>query len=185
MTPTKPAHPGHDDHGRSGSDLHNEEVAHEHSDVNVRGLLIFCIGLAAVAAIVHVAMYGLFVVFERQAEANDPVMSPLARPAGQLPPEPRLLTDEPQNLQRFLTSQSEGLKGIDAAKKQLLQQGLPVRANAVTDPWLGQHSQAWGGSSSGRAIPLLPGGAGASQVPQPPAQTPEQPAQTPPKSDGH
>jgi hypothetical protein len=152
MTPTKPPH-HHDDHLYSDAQ-HNEDVAHEHSDVNVRALLIFCLGLVVVAAVVHVAMWGLFTVFERQAAANDPVQSPLARPAGQLPPEPRLLTNEPQNLQRFRASLAEGLKGIEAAKKQLLQQGLPVRADAPTDAWLGLHSPAWGESSSGRAIPL-------------------------------
>jgi hypothetical protein len=154
MTPTKPSH-HHDDHLYSDAH-HNEDVAHEHSDVNVRALLIFCVGLVVVAAVVHVAMWGLFTVFERQAAANDPVLSPLARPAGQLPPEPRLLTNEPQNLQRFRASLAEGLEGIDAAKKQLLQQGLPVRADAPTDAWLGLRSQTWGESSSGRAIPVQP-----------------------------
>src|SRR5829696_5949933 len=124
MTPTRSAPHGHDDHLYSDEDLHNEDVAHEHSDVNVRALLIFCFGLVAVAAIIHLSMWGLFEVFERQAAANDPVVTPLARPAGQLPPEPRLLTDEPQNLQRFRDLQAEALKGIDDAKKRLLQQGL-------------------------------------------------------------
>jgi hypothetical protein len=183
MTPTDPSH-RRDDHLYSDADTHNQDVAHEHSDVNVRALLIFCIGLAVVAAIVHVAVYGLFVVFERQAAASDPVVSPLARPAGELPPAPRLLTDEPQNLQRFKASQAEAMKGIDAAKKRLLEQGLPVRPNAPTDAWLGQHSQAWGGSSSGRAIPLATGAPGA--APPPAAAPAQQPAQaTPPKSGGH
>ena len=153
MTPTKPASHHHDDHLYGDEDLHNEDVAHEHSDVNVRALIIFCIGLVAVAAIVHVAMWGLFVFFERQAAANDPVVTPLARPAGQLPPEPRLLTDEPQNLQRYRDRQAEALKGIDDAKKRLLQQGLPTRAGAAADPWVGTRSQTRGESSSGRAIP--------------------------------
>jgi hypothetical protein len=187
MTPTKPSHHGHDDHLYSDADFHNEDVAHEHSDVNVRALLIFCIGLAAVAAIVHIAMYGLFIVFERQAAANDPVVSPLTRPAGALPPEPRLLTDEPGNLRQFHASQAEALKGIEDAKKQLLQQGLPVRPNAPADPWLGQHSQAWGGSSSGRAIPLVPGASGAAPpaAEQPAPPPPPQHATPTPKSGGH
>ena len=182
MTPTRPPH-AHDEHLYS-DELHNEDVAHEHSDINVRALLIFCVGLIAVAAVVHVAMWGLFEVFERQAAANDPVLSPLARPVGQLPPEPRLLTNEPQNLQRFRASLAEGLKGIDAAKKELLQQGLPVRAGAPSDPWLGLRSQTWGESSSGRAIPTAPGAMGpAPSTPASPVTTPVAPAT--PKSGGH
>ena len=185
MTPTKPAH-HHDDHLYS-DDLHKEEVAHEHSDVNVRAILIFCIGLIAVAAVVHLATWGLFKVFERQAAANDPVLSPLARPVGQLPPEPRLLTNEPQNLQQFRAGQAEALKGIDAAKKELLKQGLPVRTGAPTDVWLGLRSQSWGESSSGRRIPVARGAAGEEPSRQPASgdnTAPVAPAAAP-KSGGH
>ncbi len=151
----KPAgHHSSDDHLYDDDPLHNEDVAHEHTDVNVRALLLFCFGLTAVVVLSAVAVYGLFVVFEQQAAARDPVLSPHAVPAGQLPPEPRLLTDEPQNLQRFRTEQAEALKGIDEAKKQLLQQGLPVRADAPTETWMGTPSRARGESSSGRGIPV-------------------------------
>ena len=191
MTPTKQPHTQGQPHGSGHHDrlyddpMHNEDVAHEHSDVNVRALLMFCFGLMLVVGIVMVAMWGLFNVFETQAAANDPIITPLAEPAGQRPPEPRLLTDEPQNLQRFRMQQQEALKGIDDAKKRLLEQGLPVRADAPTDPWLGTHSPARGESSSGRAIPTRPGGTApvqpvAGSTGAPPAQQ-----QTPPKSGGH
>ena len=173
----KPAgHHSSDDHLYDDDPLHNEDVAHEHSDVNVRALIIFCFGLTGVVVLSAAAVYGLFIVFESQAAANDPVLSPHAVPAGQLPPEPRLLTDEPQNLQRFLAEQAEALKGIDAAKKQLLQQGLPVRADAPTDAWLGTHSPARGESSGGRMIPLKPGAGGEG--------TPSAVPPAPPKSGG-
>jgi hypothetical protein len=135
-----------------------------------------------------VAMYGLFWTFERQAAANDPIVTPLAEPAGQLPPEPRLLTDEPQNLQRFRTQEQDILKGIDDAKKRLLEQGLPVRTDAPADPWLGTNSPARGESSGGRAIPIRPGGVAPAQPEQPAAGQPagEPPVQqTPPKAGGH
>jgi hypothetical protein len=168
MTPTDPLRPSghgapgpaghhHDDHLYADDPLHNEDVAHEHSDVNVRGLIIFCFGLTAVVLISALAMYGLFIVFERQAAASDPVPSRHAIPAGQLPPEPRLLIDEPRTLQRFLTEQAEALTGIGDAKKQLLEQGLPVRADAPTDAWMGTRAHARGESSGGRAIPVTPG----------------------------
>ena len=170
MTPTDPHRPsreaheyaaaahGPHDHVYDDSSLLNEDVAHEHSDVNVRALLMFCVGLMVVTGVVMVAMWGLFRVFERQAAANDPVVSPLAHPAGQRPPEPRLLENEPQNLRQFRASQTEALKGIEDAKKRLLEAGLPVRSDAPADAWLGTGSPARGESSSGRAIPVKPGG---------------------------
>ena len=147
----------HDDH-LYDEGLHNEDVAHEHSDVNVRALIAFALGLAAVVAVCALAVGGLFKVLESQAAANDPVLSPLARPAGQLPPEPRLLTSEPQNLQQFNGEQAAKLTGIEDAKKRLLGQGLPVRADAPTDPRMGTNAPAHGESSGGRGIPVRPGG---------------------------
>jgi len=43
---------------------------------------------------------------------------------------------------------------IDEAKKLIVQRGLPVRASgAVEDPRTGTHAAAYGGPSSGRALP--------------------------------
>ena len=159
MTPTDPGH-HRDDHLYDEGVLHNEDVAHERSDVNVRAVIVFALGLAAVVGACAAVVFGLFNVFEAQAVARDPVRSPLAFPADQLAPEPRLLLDESQNLQRFRSEQAELTKGIDDAKKRLLEQGLPVRADAPADPWMGTHSPSRGESSSGRAIPLRPGGTG-------------------------
>ena len=58
--------------------MDNPEVAHEDSDVNVRAILMSGAGLLIVGVIVHVLMWWLFAVFERQAAANDPQTSPLA-----------------------------------------------------------------------------------------------------------
>jgi hypothetical protein len=185
----------HAQHGHAEHDgLYNEDVAHEHSDVNVRALLLSAVALAAVVAACAAAVYGLLVVFEGRAAANDRALSPLARQATPYPaadPVPgsrelRLLTNEPQYLERFRAQQAEVLKGIEDAKKQLLQQGLPARADAPTDGWLGTRSPARGESSGGRAIPLQPGGQGdaAAQQPAPPAGEPKaEPA--PAKSGGH
>ena len=200
MTPTKPpapsaAPPGaghhshagsaghhHDDHLYDQADLHNEDVAHEHSDVNVRAIIGSGIGMFVVVGVCAVIVLVLFNFLEGQAAANDPVMSPHAVPAGQLPPEPRLLTDEPQNLQRFRDSLAERLKGIDEGKKQFLQNGLPVRADAPADPWMGTHAPSGGESSSGRTIPVRPGDGAPLPAPPPaPAATPAAPV----KSGGH
>jgi hypothetical protein len=173
-------HGGHHDdkHLYDQAELHNEDVAHEHSDVNVRAILGSAVAMFAVVGVCALIVWGLFNFLESQAAANDPVMSPLAQPAGQLPPEPRLLTDEPRNLQQFRDSVAERLKGIDEGKKQFLQQGVPVRADAPLDPWMGTHSPARGESSGGRAIPIAPGQGGG--TPAAPAVTPAQPeAMTP------
>ena len=193
----------HSQHGHTEHDgLYNEDVVHEHSDVNVRVLLLSAVGLLIVAAVVHLSMWGLFVVFEKQAVGNDPVLSPLAVPAGQLPPEPRLLTDEPLNLRQVKEEETQILQGygwvdqaagtarvpIDEAKKKLLHDGLPVRPNANPDPSLGMWGPARGESSSGRAIQLRPGVAGPQQPVKPAAGQPTagQPATPPaPHKGGH
>lgn len=179
--------------------LHNEDVAHEHSDVNIRTLLMFSIGLAAVTGAVMLLMWGLFNVLEGQAARNDPALSPHATPSGQLPPEPRLLTNEPANLQKLREMEAQALgeygwidqaRGtarlpIGEAKKRLLEKGLPIRADAPTDPWIGTRASgaSRGESSAGRAIPSKPG-AGAEPPAAPPA--PATPATTPaPHKGGH
>ena len=177
----------HDDHLYGSADLHNEEVDHEHSDVNIRAILGSAVGLFLVVGACAVIVWGLFYVLEGQAAKNDPVMSPLAMPAGQLPPQPRLLTDEPQNLQLYRDSVAERLKGIEQGKQQFLEQGPPVRANAPVDPWMGTWSASRGESSGGRAIPLRPGALGGTPAALP--QTPAQPQVTAPtapvKKGGH
>ena len=177
--------------------LHNEDVAHEHSDVNVRTLLMYAVGLGVVTAIVMVLMWGMFEVLENQAAKNDPVLSPHAIPSGQLPPEPRLLDNEPAVLQKHRETEAQTLSQygwvdqaagvarlpIGEAKKLLLQKGVPVRADAPTDPWIGTWSTAAsrGEASSGRAIPLKPAAPGE----PPPAAPPAPAAPAAPHKGGH
>ena len=184
----------HAQHGHTDHDgLYNEDVAHEYSDVDIRSLLIACFGLAAVVGLVAVAMYGLFHVFENQAAKNDPMMSPVAVPAGQEPPEPRLLQNEPSYLQTIKAGERQVLEGyawvdqqagtaripIDEAKKRLLEQGLPVRSGAVVEPWMGTSGPARGEASGGRGIQVRPGMTAAQPPETPPARPPA------PKSGGH
>lgn len=71
--------------------IQNEDVAHEESDVNVRGILWFVVGLAILTAVSFGLMRGLFILFEKQAEWSEPAAAPLARKGKDLlPPEPRL-----------------------------------------------------------------------------------------------
>jgi hypothetical protein len=93
--------PGTDAHAHPHGSLENVEVAHEHSDINVSGIVWFLVMLVVIAALTHVAMWGLFVVLNRHEAGNDPFVTPLAAPAGELPPQPRLQTTPWQDLTRF------------------------------------------------------------------------------------
>ena len=172
-------------HQYSDEEMHNEAVAHEHSDVNVRTILAFAGALTLVVAVAAGLMYGLFIVFEAQAEKRDPQLSPLAPAAGQQPQGPRLLTNEPANLRRFREEENGKLQGyawmnqsqgiarvpIDLAKKLVVQHGLPARAQGIADDALGTHAPAYGESSGGRAIPVQH-----AQPPAPEAAPAQQPA---------
>jgi hypothetical protein len=166
-------------HGHGNEEMHNEDVAHEHSDINIRAVIMATVVIAVVCLMTAALMYGLFwFVLEKQAEARDPRLSPLAAPATKMPPttlespafggapEPRLLTDEPRNLQQVRGRASDVLQGygwvderggvaripIEEAKKLIAERGLPVRPDPVQDPTMGSRLPARGESSSGRVI---------------------------------
>ena len=155
-------------HHYTDEEMHNEAVAHEHSDVNVRTLLSFAAALLVLVAISAALMYGLFVVLEKQAEGRDPQVSPFAVAPGQAPQGPRLLTNEPANLRQFRQEEAGKLEGygwmnqgsgiarvpIDQAKKIVVEHGLPVRSEATADDTLGTHAPAYGEASGGRTIPV-------------------------------
>jgi hypothetical protein len=154
--------------------LHNPEVAHEHSDINVRAIVYFLVGLGAVVIVASLAMWGVFEVLEGQAAKNDPALSPLATPAGQPPPEPRLLTDESAVLEKQRAMERDRLGTgawvdqksgvaripIDEAKKLIVEKGLPVRAGEAGDPRLGTRAASMSDASSGRnaAVARMPEG---------------------------
>jgi hypothetical protein len=105
-------------------------------------------------------------------------MSPVARPSGQAPPEPVLVTNEPAVLAKFRGQETKTLESygwmdqaggvvhvpIEEAKKLLLQRGLPARSGSV-DPLQGTNAAAWGESSGGRAIRTQSPGAAATPAP--------------------
>ena len=65
-------------HHYTDDEMHNEDVAHEHSDVNFRTVLASGTALLVVIAVSALLMYGLMRFLESQAAANDPQLSPLA-----------------------------------------------------------------------------------------------------------
>ena len=182
--PHRPAHSRHDDgvaHHQHGhhDDLHNEDVAHEHTDVDVRAIATSAGIILGVVAVAMVGMYLLFGWFERGALGREPEISPLARPAVQMPPTTaespvfneavdgvQLLTDEYGALERHRADERRRLQGygwvdqgtgvahipIEEAKRLILERGLPVREFDTVEPTFGTRLPATGESSGGRAI---------------------------------
>ena len=186
-------------------ELHNEGVAHDTSDVNVRAILGFGVIVMVVTIVCAVIVWGLFDVLESQAAGRDPKMSPLALPAAAMPrttaaspffgnaPSPQLITSEPALLRTLRGTEQKALHEygwvdqkagvarvpIDQAKKLIVERGLPSRATAA-DPALGTHAPAYGEANGGRAIPTGERPAAAREPAQPAPQTPkEQPAHAP------
>lgn len=170
-------------HHYSDAEMHNDDVAHEHSDIHIRTVLAFGAGMAVIVVAAAVLMGILFRVLESQAARRDPQISPVARPSGQEPPTPRLLLDEPASLSTFQAEEMKKLAGygwvderggvahvpIEEAKKLILQRGLPVRASAAAgEPLLGTHAPAYGEASGGRtiAVPKAPVAAPVAAGPQ-------------------
>jgi hypothetical protein len=183
MKPTSPP-PPHDPRkasaGHGAHDhLHNDDTAHEESDINIAAVLSATAVIAVVCIVTAVLMLGLFRFLRMQADARDPRLSPLAMPATKMPPnqmgsptfggapDPKLLTDEPRYLggvrdtwQKDLhtygwVDQPAGVARIpiERAKYLLLKdKPLAVRAEPIEDPRLGTHAPSYGEASSGRTI---------------------------------
>jgi hypothetical protein len=179
MKPTSAHASGAAAHGHHDpAEMHNEDVAHEHSDINIRAVLGFAAGLVVVTMVVYLLMWGLFVGLEHNAASNDPQLSPLSVPAGQEPAGVRLLTNEPAALREMREAEAKQLDGygwvnqaagvahmpIAEAKKKLLERGLPSRAGEPVDARLGTSAPALGESSGGRILGSRP----AAGTPAPP-----------------
>lgn len=121
--------------------IEHDAEAHERTDVDVPAILWFCGGLVLIAAVIHVAVWLLFIAFERRTAAADPAPAPLAQPAGQLPPSPRLQIRPVNDLKALRAEEdawlyAEGPAGeqpgvyripIERAKQLIVERGLPVR----------------------------------------------------------
>ena len=127
MSPEGFASPGP---GFPHDDLHNEDVAHEHSDINIRAVITSAI-IVAVVCLTTAALMGLLhVLRDSEANARDPQRSPLSMPATNMPPttltsptfgsapEPRLLTNEQANLDQFRQPLREQLHGYGMGRRE-------------------------------------------------------------------
>jgi len=123
-------------------------VQHEDSDINVRAVVVFAIGLVVVAVAIHLVVWLLFVYFAGRG-ADAPRLYPLAETAGQqLPPEPRLQTNPREDLRELRVREDQELNGyrwvdknagvvripIAEAMRLTIERGLPARAKKDGQP---------------------------------------------------
>lgn len=79
------------DHTPDVHHIHNVDVAHEDSDVNVRAILWFVLGLGIMTAVSFALMGGLYKFFEARELSAEGDPPPLVLQGDErLPPEPRL-----------------------------------------------------------------------------------------------
>jgi hypothetical protein len=123
----------------------NPAVEHEESDVNIRAIFGFGLGLLAVGVVVHVLVWLLFLSFTAGEQAQSPPRYSLAAAdAERLPPEPRLQTAPRQDLIDLRAQEQQLLQTygwvdrnagvvripIEDAIRLTLERGLPVRPGA-------------------------------------------------------
>jgi hypothetical protein len=110
----------------------NPEVDHQETDVHVRAIIWFGVGLAAVALVVHVFLWWLQGFYATQTQRSQTLVYPMAvGQRDQLPPEPRLQDNPQQALRELLARQRALLDGgripIEEAMRTIVQRGLPAR----------------------------------------------------------
>ena len=135
-------------HGHDADNGQSESKAYETRDVKVRPLAVFVAGLTIVGVFVYFVVFVMFRLFSGQAASVDAQLAPSAasRPAPapggeRLPPEPRIQANPAADMQR-VREQDEAILTtygwvdreagvaripIEAAMKQVLEEGLPVR----------------------------------------------------------
>src|SRR5207249_3333432 len=122
--------------------IDNPNVHHETSDVNIRGILGFALGLAFAAVVIHFLVWLLFAYFaSREARHATPEFPLAAEQQNRRPPEPRLQTNPRQDLLDLRVQEDDVLNTygwvdknrgvvrlpIDEAMKLTVERGLPSR----------------------------------------------------------
>lgn len=116
----------------------------EHSDVDIRAVFGFGMGLVATGAVIAVAVWLLFGFLARRDARGNTREYPLATAEEtRLPPEPRLQTNPREDLREMRAQEDQILRSyqwvdrsagvvripIDRAMRLTLERGLPARAN--------------------------------------------------------
>ena len=127
-------------------DLSDPRQRHESRDINIWAIGKVGIGLIVTTIASILIVLGVFRFLEVQYAAQPPAQPALIQDARQLPPEPRLVPNEPETLQEVRTAEDQILNGyswtdqqhtqvkipINQAIDKVLQKGLPSRGQANT-----------------------------------------------------
>jgi hypothetical protein len=90
---------------------HPPGLGHEHSDVNVRPIVIAGVGLTLVLLVVAALMLGLYDLFAAREARRSPPANPLAAAEGpRLPPEPRLQVHPVKDLRELREAENSILE---------------------------------------------------------------------------
>jgi hypothetical protein len=145
------AHEHNHDRQHDVSYTHNPGGAHEHRDINVRGIFGFLLTLAVAAILIQVVLFAMFKYLK--GSYVEPQMSPLvsksgptqAEPSHQFP-QPRLQADPVRDLNKLRMTEDKILHGppvwldqnggivripIEQAMQLTLEHGLPTQPAAA------------------------------------------------------
>lgn len=118
----------------------SERRGHERRDFPVRGVVIFAAFLVLSAAVIHVALGGLYAGLVERRQARPPAVPP-AGVGRQVPPPPRLQADPAGDLRELRRAERAVLESygvvdrgagvfripIERAMERIVERGLPVR----------------------------------------------------------
>jgi hypothetical protein len=117
----------------------NPDVAHEQSDVNIRGIVVFAVGLVVVAIVIHIGLYRLLEFYREDAPRETPVaVAPrpeeqVAAPRLRIAPradlaEMRAAEERQLTTYGWLDKEKRSVRiPIDRAMELLAERGLPAR----------------------------------------------------------
>lgn len=152
------------EHGRHEAGAHGP-INHETTDIHLDGVAKITVGFVVFMVVVAVAMYGMFVLLAGRDAAGQREVGPMVeqadttRPAlvsqpndmeveGRMPAGPKLLTNEPLNLEGYKAEQARRLQSygwvdratstvhlpIGRAIELIAERGLPVSEAPAVDP---------------------------------------------------
>ena len=126
--------------------IHNPEVSHEASDVNVRAIIQFTVGLLIAMVLVAVLMrlmYNIFEERERKQELKAPAGPMALTDKERLPPEPRL-----QSAPGF------GVTTADGGRKSLELQAPQAEYRELSQEWARQLKEGAKDPQTGATVAL-------------------------------
>ena len=106
----------------------NPQVSHEQSDVNVRSILAFGLGLLVAGVVIQLGMWWLFDSLAARTAQLDQPRSPLASssPRESLPPEPRLQVSPAQDLKELRAAEDAMLHSYGWVDQQAGVVRIPI-----------------------------------------------------------